>query len=236
MHRGFDRVRNEGALSADEEIKFAAWKNSKTGYPMIDACMKMLQQTGWINFRMRAMLVSFASYQLWLHWRHTGVYLATQFLDYEPGIHYPQVQMQSGVTGINTIRIYNPIKQARDQDPEGIFVRRWLPTLVRVPDAYIFEPWTMPQALQEHVGFIIGRDYAAPIVDHLRSAKFARDTLWALRKNDSVRDAAKQVYEKHGSRNPAREGVRGRVPNGKLKRQTSTGTLTADAQLSFGFE
>ena len=236
VHRGFDRVRNEGALSADEEIKFAAWKNSKTGYPMIDACMKMLQQTGWINFRMRAMLVSFASYQLWLHWRHTGVYLATQFLDYEPGIHYPQVQMQSGVTGINTIRIYNPIKQARDQDPEGIFVRRWLPTLARVPDAYIFEPWTMPQALQEHVGFIIGRDYAAPIVDHLRSAKFARDTLWALRKSDSVRDAAKQVYEKHGSRNPAREDVRGRVPNGKLKRQTSTGTLTADAQLSFGFE
>ena len=104
--------------------------------------------------------------------------------------------------------------------------------LFRSPDAYIFEPWTMPPALQEHVGCIIGRDYAAPIVDHLGSAKFARDTLWALRKNDSVRDAAKQVYKKHGSRNPAREGVRGRVRDGKPK----TETPAAGAQLSFGFE
>ncbi len=228
VHRGFDGVRNEGALTIEERAKLLAWKRGETGYPMIDACMKMLHNTGWINFRMRAMLVSFASYQLWLHWRHTSVYLATQFLDYEPGIHYPQVQMQSGVTGINTIRIYNPIKQARDQDPQGVFVRRWLPNLALVPDAYIFEPWTMPQTLQEHIGVIIGRDYAAPIVDHLESAKFARDTLWALRKNDGVRDVAKQVYKKHGSRNPAREGRPGR-------KKTPTVPII-HAQLSLGFD
>ncbi len=236
VHRGFNGVRNEGVLSADEELKFAAWKNGETGYPMIDACMKMLHHTGWVNFRMRAMLVSFASYQLWLHWRHTAVYLATQFLDYEPGIHYPQVQMQSGVTGINTIRIYNPIKQAHDQDPDGVFVRRWLPALARVPDAYIFEPWTMPQTLQEHVDVIIGRDFPEPIVDHVESAKFARDTLWALRKSDSVRDAAKQVYKKHGSRNPAREGVRGRIRSGRLKSQALAEAAAIAAQLSFGFD
>lgn len=231
VHRGFDGVRNEGALTADETAKFNAWKMGETGYPMIDACMKMLHATGWINFRMRAMLVSFASYELWLHWRHTGVYLATQFLDYEPGIHYPQLQMQSGVTGINTIRIYNPIKQARDQDPAGIFVRRWLPALARVPLEYIFEPWTMPATLQNHAGCIIGQHYPAPIVDHALSAKFARDTLWALRKESSVQQEARKVYKKHGSRNPAREG---RPRQTKLLVLPSPSLI--DTQLSFGFD
>ena len=234
VHRGFDGVRNEGALTADETAKFNAWKMGETGYPMIDACMKMLHAMGWINFRMRAMLVSFASYELWLHWRHTGVYLATQFLDYEPGIHYPQLQMQSGVTGINTIRIYNPIKQARDQDPAGIFVRRWLPALDRVPLEYIFEPWTMPTALQNHVGCIIGQHYPAPIVDHALSAKFARDTLWALRKKSSVQQEARKVYNKHGSRNPAREGRPKRIQSA-VRPPLPPPTPPIDTQLSFGF-
>jgi len=71
----------------------------------VDACMRALIQTGWINFRMRAMLVSFSSYHLWLHWREPGLHLARVFTDYEPGIHWSQVQMQSGTTGINTLRI-----------------------------------------------------------------------------------------------------------------------------------
>jgi len=103
-----------------DEARFAAWCAGRTGYPMVDACMRALHLGGWINFRMRAMLMSFASYHLWLHWRRTGAYLASQFLDFEPGIHWPQTQMQSGVTGINSIRIYSPGKQARDQDPTGL--------------------------------------------------------------------------------------------------------------------
>ena len=81
--------------------------------------MRQLRATGWLNFRMRAMLVSFAAYHLWLHWREPGLFLARQFLDFEPGIHWSQMQMQSGTTGINTLRIYSPSKQARDQDPQG---------------------------------------------------------------------------------------------------------------------
>lgn len=97
----------------------------QTGYAFVDACMRYLQHNGWINFRMRAMLISFASQHLWLHWRKTGEHLARLYTDYEPGIHWPQIQMQSGTTGINTIRIYNPVKQALDQDPTGVFVARW---------------------------------------------------------------------------------------------------------------
>jgi deoxyribodipyrimidine photo-lyase len=172
---------------------------------MIDACMRMLGTVGWINFRMRAMLMSFASYQLWLHWREPALHLAREFLDYEPGIHYPQAQMQSGVTGINTIRIYNPIKQARDQDPDGIFVKQWLPELARVPVEYIFEPWTMPVTLQAHLGITIGLDYPKPIVDNVVASRFAREAIYAVKQQAQAKIIAKQVYEKHGSRHPLRD-------------------------------
>ena len=228
VHRGFDGVRNEGALSEAELERLRAWQQAATGYPMIDACMKMLHTTGWINFRMRAMLMSFASYQLWLHWREPAIYLATQFLDYEPGIHYPQAQMQSGVTGINTIRIYNPIKQAKYQDPDGRFIRQWLPQLARVPGDYIFAPDTMPMTLQEHIDVIIGRDYPAPIVDNVEAMRFARDAIHAVKQRAEVQAEASRVYIKHGSRNPQRNGVV------KARRAPGNATDTAPvAQMAF---
>jgi deoxyribodipyrimidine photo-lyase len=194
----------------NEEINaefFARWRDGETGFPLIDACMKMLQQTGWINFRMRALLISFSSYQCWNHWREPALHLAREFLDYEPGIHYAQVQMQSGVTGINMLRIYNPHKQAQDQDPEGIFIKRWLPQLKAVPTAYITEPSRMPDSLQQQLGVRIGIDYPAPMLNHIATARHARQTLWALRGEQSVRQEARQVLRKHGSRNPQREGA-----------------------------
>jgi hypothetical protein len=78
---------------------------------MVDACMRSLLHSGWLNFRMRAMLVSFACYDLWLDWRPLAPILARCFLDYEPGIHYPQLQMQAGTTGMNANRIYSASKQ-----------------------------------------------------------------------------------------------------------------------------
>ncbi len=136
MHRGYDGLREESF----NEAFFEALKNAQTGWPMVDASVVMLRETGWLNFRMRAMLVSVAAYPLWLHWQPVGEWLATQFLDYEPGIHWSQLQMQSGTTGINTTRVYNPIKQAQDHDPQGLFVRRWLPAMRNVPDSWLFEP------------------------------------------------------------------------------------------------
>ena len=179
---------------------FAAWCEGRTGYPMVDACMRSLVATGWLNFRMRAMLVSFASYHLWLHWRETGLFLARQFLDFEPGIHWSQMQMQSGTTGINTLRMYSPTKQAQDQDPQGLFIRRWVPELARVPLPYLAEPWKMDVSVQQMAGCMMGVDYPAPIVDDKVAMKAAKDRMYGLRKTHAAREEAGNVQARHGSR------------------------------------
>jgi deoxyribodipyrimidine photo-lyase len=172
-----------------------AWMNGETGFPFLDACMRSLRATGWLNFRMRAMVMSFASYNLWLPWRETGLHLARMFVDYEPGIHWSQVQMQSGTTGINSIRIYNVVKQGYDQDPEGVFVRRWIPELHAVPDCFIHEPWRWDEAARR-----LGRSYPAPIVDLKDSSRSAKERIYGARKGRRFHDAADAIQDKHGSR------------------------------------
>ena len=182
------------------EDRYQAWATGHTGYPMVDACMRALIATGWINFRMRAMLMSFASYHLWLHWRRTGLHLARLFTDYEPGIHWSQCQMQSGTTGINTIRVYSPTKQVVDQDPEGIFIRKWVPELKDVPKKFLAEPHTMPEMEQMMCGCVIGRDYPAPVVDHKTAYAEAQRRMRDLRKGNRARAEASAIQQKHGSR------------------------------------
>ena len=180
---------------------FEAWKTGNTGYPFIDACMRCLRHTGWLNFRMRAMLVSFSSYQLWLHWKLPAWHLAQCFTDYEPGIHYSQIQMQSGTTGINTMRIYNPVKQSQDQDPKGIFIKRWVPELSKVFDNFIHEPWTMPLNMQQEKGCVLGEDYPEPIVDHVVALRAARARFTDFKKlHPDFWEQAKALHNKHGSR------------------------------------
>ncbi len=209
MHRAYRGMREDN----DNAVLQRAWMMGETGVPMIDACMRMLAATGWINFRMRAMLVSFSSYHLWQHWRTPSLHLAREFLDYEPGIHYPQVQMQSGTTGINTVRVYNPIKQARDHDPNGTFVRRWIPELARVPTDFIFEPWRMTDNLQREYGCALGRDYPMPVVDIAQAADRARKAVWALREGAQFRKEASAIFQTHGSRSPNRENRNGLIGN-----------------------
>ena len=200
LHRAYDGLRPDVADSA----RLTAWTTGNTGYPFIDACMRAVDQHGWINFRMRAMLMSFASYHLWLPWRETGLHLARQFVDYEPGIHWSQVQMQSGTTGINAMRVYNPVKQGRDQDPDGQFVRAYVPELASVPDEYLHEPWLWPGAN--------GLAYPPPIVDHAVAGRAARDALYSVRRGMEHYQEAQAIVAKHGSRKAG-------IPSTARKRQ-----------------
>ncbi|MGR3636403.1 MAG: deoxyribodipyrimidine photo-lyase/cryptochrome family protein [Shimia sp.] len=191
LHRGYDGIRR----SAPDTDRLAVWARGETGLPFVDACMRSLRATGWLNFRMRAMVMAVASYHLWLHWRAPGLELARLFTDYEPGIHWSQVQMQSGTTGINTVRIYNPVKQGFDQDPTGAFTRLWVPELAHVEDRFLQEPWKAANA-----SAVLGRAYPMPIVDHLSAARDARDHIWAVRKGQAFRQEAQGIAAKHASR------------------------------------
>jgi deoxyribodipyrimidine photo-lyase len=204
-----------------DPVLLDAWASGQTGYPFLDACMRSLTATGWLNFRMRAMVMSFASYNLWLPWRDTGLHLARQFTDYEPGIHWPQTQMQSGTTGINTIRIYSVVKQGHDQDPTGAFVRRWVPELADVPDRYLQEPWTMADQ-----NALVGRRYPERLVDLKLSTAAAKDRVYGARRGEAFHATADAIQDKHGSRKSQLPVTGQRKPTLKAKRANT-------AQLDF---
>ncbi|MEM8628667.1 MAG: FAD-binding domain-containing protein [Chlamydiota bacterium] len=201
MNRACDTLRSR----EDQEVRLRAWKEGKTGYPLVDACMRALRIYGWVPFRMRAMVMSFASYDLWLDWRDTSAILGALFTDYEPGIHHAQVQMQSGTTGINALRMYDPTKQAKTHDPQGHFIRMHIPELRSFPTEWIHEPFSLPPLVRLAENISMDSLYASPIVEHKTAIRRARKIFSSILYTGEFQKEARRVYKKHGSRKKWRE-------------------------------
>ncbi|XCF04926.1 deoxyribodipyrimidine photo-lyase [Tamlana crocina] len=192
INKGYHKLKKNISLEYQE-----AWKTGKTGFPLVDACMRCLNETGYLNFRMRALVVSFFTHNLWQPWQEATTHLSQMFLDFEPGIHFPQLQMQAGETGINTLRIYNPIKNSLEFDPDGTFIKKWVPELRTLEIPFIHQPYLMTKMEQQFYNFKLGEDYPNPIVDIDATRKRASDTLWNLRKDNLVKNESKRILKKH---------------------------------------
>jgi len=174
-----------------------AWESGQTGIPMVDASMRCLKETGYLNFRMRAMIVSFYTHLLWQPWQGCTQYLSRMFIDFEPGIHFSQVQMQAGETGVNTLRIYNPIKNGHEHDTNADFIRKWVPELSHLQTKHIHEPYLMSPLEQGLYDLKLGIDYPKPIIDLTANRKRASKILWEMKNNPIVMGENKRIINKH---------------------------------------
>jgi deoxyribodipyrimidine photo-lyase len=152
----------------NDEESFVAWCEGRTGYPVVDAGMRQLVQTGWMHNRARMIVASFLVKGLLIDWRWGERYFMQQLVDGDSASNNGGWQWTAG-TGTDAapyFRIFNPVLQGKKHDPQGTYIRRWVPELARVPDRFIQQPWKMPPDVQQQTGCVIGQDYPAPIVDH----------------------------------------------------------------------
>jgi len=145
-----------------------AWQDGRTGYPIVDAAMRQLIETGWMHNRARMIVASFLTKDLLIDWRLGESWFMEHLIDGDPAANNGGWQWTAGVgtDAAPYFRIFNPVLQAKKFDPDGAYVKRWLPVLARVPLRLVHEPWRLGPLEQQAAGCRIGRDYPAPIVDH----------------------------------------------------------------------
>jgi deoxyribodipyrimidine photo-lyase len=192
VNKGYHKLKK--GISEDYQN---AWFKGQTGFPLVDASMRCLIETGYVNFRMRAMLASFFTHILWQPWQSATTHLSQQFLDFEPGIHFPQLQMQAGETGINNLRIYNPTTNSLKHDPDAVFIRKWVPELAALDTAFVHEPYLMTEMEQLFYNFKLGENYPYPIVDIKTNRKRASDILWNMKDDLDVRRESSRILKRH---------------------------------------
>ena len=192
VNKGYHKLKK--SLSEDYQ---KAWREGQTGFPLVDASMRCLVETGYVNFRMRAMLVSFFTHILWQPWQDATEHLSQQFLDFEPGIHFPQLQMQAGETGINNLRIYNPTVNSLKHDPDAVFIKKWVPELAHLDIPFMHEPYLMTELEQGLYNFKLGKDYPDPIVDIKENRKRASEILWNMKEDPEVVKESFRILKRH---------------------------------------
>lgn len=195
--------------STHKEKYHEKWKDGLTGYPMVDASMRALNQTGWMNFRMRAMCSSFYTYILRCWWKEGADWFYKKLIDADPAINYAQWQMQSGLIGVHPLRIYNPMKQVRENDPDGEYIKKYVPELRDLPAKYLDQPEKTPLSVQEENGVIIGDDYPYPVVDYEKRRDEARDYWRSLdgRAKEALEDP--EVFRKASLSRDSRQDLEG---------------------------
>jgi deoxyribodipyrimidine photo-lyase len=166
FRREYDRIKWEHGKHAEED--FAAWCEGRTGYPLVDAAMAQINQTGYMHNRLRMVVASFLVKDLGIDWRWGERYFAEKLNDYDLAANNGNWQWAAS-TGCDAqpwFRIFNPVTQSEKFDAEGRFIRRYLPQLAKLPDEAIHAPWLARAVDLEAAGVVLGRDYPKPRVMH----------------------------------------------------------------------
>ncbi|MBX0324655.1 deoxyribodipyrimidine photo-lyase [Halomicroarcula sp. F13] len=157
-----------------------AWREGRTGFPAVDAAMRALTETGYVNFRWRALVATFYVYVLKQWWKRGADFVYYHLVDADPAINYTQWQSQCNLTGVHPVRVYDSAKQVREYDPDGEFVREYVPEIAALPDEHLARPERTPVHVQRECGVDVGEDYPYPVVDYDHEAERARDLYASL--------------------------------------------------------